>query len=58
MDSKITQENVIIKYRVDRDLDKQYCPEIVTLHPGFIIGPVINENVESSVEGMRKLFIG
>jgi len=32
--------------------------EIITLHPSFIVGPVLNSLASSSVEGMKKLVNG
>lgn len=54
--SKILQEQECIKFLQERAGCAE--PEIVTLHPCFVIGPIITPSSTSSIEGMRKMLSG
>ncbi|TNV77483.1 hypothetical protein FGO68_gene10332 [Halteria grandinella] len=51
--SKIAQEQVIRQYI--RDNEGKEIPEIVTLHPTFVIGPTLTSERVSSAEGIAKI---
>ena len=55
--SKCLQEDLCIKW-LETNKDAEGLTEIVTLHPSFIVGPVLNSLASSSVEGMKKLVNG
>lgn len=55
--SKCLQEDCCIKWR-EANKDVEGLTEIITLHPSFIVGPVLNSLASSSVEGIQKLVNG
>lgn len=57
--SKMLQEQEIFKFRRQCEEEgEELATEICTLHPGFVIGPVITKWSTSSVDGMRKMVMG
>jgi dihydroflavonol-4-reductase len=51
------QEDCCIKW-LETNKNVEGLTEIVTLHPSFIVGPVLNSLASSSVEGIKKLVNG
>jgi nucleoside-diphosphate-sugar epimerase len=55
--SKCLQEKEIREYL--KKQDREWTPEIVTLHPSFIIGPPLNISTNgSSIDGFYKMATG
>jgi nucleoside-diphosphate-sugar epimerase len=53
--SKILQENIIREFIKESEESKRGIPEIVTLHPTFVIGPTLTSERVSSAEGIAKI---
>lgn len=57
MQSKVMQEQECINFLKEMK-DAEFCTEIITIHPSFIMGPVLNKFGSSSVDGIKKLCDG
>ena len=55
--SKIMQEQELLRYTKEM-APKGFTTEVCTLHPGFIIGPVLTKTWTGSVDGVRQLAQG